>query len=256
MLMAFVGCFAPKGEVKSDGKGADNAEEIRSDEQIGVNNVLFIMKYVQGGKCKIGGPSNAQSTTVNSFYMGETEVTQQLWIAVMGKNPSWFKDGQLDFHWGKEDNMFRPVEKVSWEDCQEFIKKLNELTGKNFRLPTYAEWEYAAKGGRKGKNTRYAGSDDINAVAWYDRNSGWSEITEKTTISLRTQEVAQKEPNELGLYDMTGNVREWVQERQDNMAVTRGGGFHSSPADCEVWKNQVSRTYGDSDIGFRLVMTE
>lgn len=243
--------------MKSEVNGVRDVEEIRPDVVIEVEGVTFVMKFVQGGRCSIGSPSNAQMTTISSFYMAETEVTQELWEAVMGKNPSRFQKGELDFHWGKEDNTQRPVEKVSWNDCQAFIGKLNELTGKTFRLPTYPEWEYAAKGGKKGKKTRFSGSDDINAVAWYSRNSGWSEITLKNTISLRTQRVKQKAPNELGLYDMTGNVREWVQENQEGMGVIRGGGFHTSDSDCEVWRNQVlSVKNSDSDLGIRLAMTE
>ena len=94
-----------------------------------------------------------------------------------------------------------PVERVSWDDCQEFIKKLNRLTGKNFRLPTEAEWEYAARGGNKSKGYKYSGSNDADAVAWYNKNSG-----------SKTQPVAQKQSNELGLYDMSGNVWEWCQD--------------------------------------------
>jgi len=112
-----------------------------------------------------------------------------LWQAVMGTNPSNFKG----------DNM--PVENVSWKDCQEFIGKLNGLTNKKFRLPTEAEWEYAARGGNKSRGYKYAGSDSIDDVAWYDMNG--EEITHP---------VASKQPNELGIYDMTGNVYEWCSD--------------------------------------------
>ena len=126
----------------------------------------------------------------DSYYIGQTEVTQELWEAVMGSNPSYFTG----------DNR-RPVENVSWNDCQEFIEKLNRLTGKNFRLPTEAEWEYAARGGSKSRGYKYSGSNNPDAVAWYDDNSGG-----------KTHPVAQKQSNELGLYDMNGNVFEWCQD--------------------------------------------
>ena len=133
------------------------------------------------------------SVTLSDYYIGQTQVTQELWQVVMGNNPSYFKG----------DNQ-RPMENVSWNDCQEFIEKLNRLTGKNFRLPTEAEWEYAARGGNKSKGYKYSGSNDADAVAWYDDNSGG-----------KTHAVATKQANELGLYDMSGNVLEWCQDWYD-----------------------------------------
>jgi formylglycine-generating enzyme required for sulfatase activity len=127
--------------------------------------------------------------TLSNYYIGETEVTQALWSAVMGENPSNFKG----------DN--RPVEQVSWNDCQTFISKLNALTGKNFRLPTEAEWEYAARGGSKSQGYQYSGSNNLSAVAWHADNSG-----------NQTHDVKSKSPNELGIYDMSGNVWEWCQD--------------------------------------------
>ena len=118
-------------------------------------------------------------TLTNDYYIGKYEVTQKLWQAVMGSNPSYFKGNNL------------PVENVCWNNCQEFISKLNSLTGRNFRLPSEAEWEYAARGG----------SNNLDAVAWYDGNSG-----------NKTHAVGTKQPNELGLYDMAGNVWEWCQD--------------------------------------------
>lgn len=127
----------------------------------------------------------AHKVTLSSFAIGQTEVTQELWEAVMGSNPSNFKGAK------------RPVEGISWNDCQTFITKLNQLTGKKFRLPTEAEWEYAARGGKSGKGYKYAGSNTIDEVAWYGD---------------QTHDVATKKPNELGLYDMSGNVFEWCQD--------------------------------------------
>ena len=170
-------------------------------ETFTVNGVAFKMVKVAGGTFQMGATSEqgsdayddeypVHSVTLSDYYIGQTEVTQELWEAVMGDNPSYFTG----------DNQC-PVERVSWDDCQEFIKKLNRLTGKNFRLPTEAEWEYAARGGNKSKGYKYSGSNDADAVAWYNKNSG-----------SKTQPVAQKQSNELGLYDMSGNVWEWCQD--------------------------------------------
>ena len=128
-------------------------------------------------------------TLTNDYYIGKYEVTQALWQAVMGNNPSNFKGDNL------------PVEKVSWDDCQEFISKLNRITGKTFRLPTEAEWEYAARGGNKSRGYQYSGSNNLLDVAWFRDNSG-----------SKTHAVGTKQPNELGIYDMSGNVDEWCQD--------------------------------------------
>ena len=224
-----------------------------------VNGVDFKMVSVLGGTYTMGATIKqgsdatdsekpAHQVTVSSFSIGQIEVTQALWQAVMGSNPSDFS-GDLQ----------HPVEMVSYNDCLQFITKLNQLTGKQFRLPTEAEWEYAARGGIKSKDFKYAGSDDATAVSWCSSNAE------------RTQQVAQKNPNELGLYDMSGNVWEWCSdwygvyssEQQTNPEgpdsgsnrVCRGGGWHSDPSGCRV----TSRTYNaptktNNRIGFRLVL--
>ena len=161
------------------------------------NGVPFEMVEVRGGTFRMGATSEqgcdaydwekpVHSVTLSGYYIGKTEVTQALWQAVMGSNPSYFEGDDL------------PVEQVSWDDCQEFIRKLNSLTGQNFRLPTEAEWEFACRGGNNSRGYKYSGSNYIDNVAWYDGNSGG-----------KTHPVATKSPNELGIYDMSGNVWEW-----------------------------------------------
>lgn len=186
--------------VWSDGSGG--GDDITGGTQtFTVNGVSFKMVGVEGGTFTMGATSEqgtsdpyddeypTHSVTLSDFAIGETEVTQELWQAVMGSNPSSFSGTNL------------PVEEVSWNDCQTFITKLNQLTGKNFRLPTEAEWEYAARGGNKSKGYKYAGSNTLSDVAWYGDNS-----------SSKTHPVQQKQANELGLYDMSGNVYEWCQD--------------------------------------------
>ena len=165
-----------------------------------IDNLVKNMVRVEGGTFTMGATPEQGSdakdnekpthqVTLSSFYIGKYEVTQEEWQAVMGYNPSDFKGAKL------------PVEDMTWNSCQEFIGKLNALTGKNFRLPTEAEWEFAARGGNISRGYKYAGSNDIDSVAWYGRNSG-----------SRTHDVGQKQPNELGLYDMSGNVCEWCSD--------------------------------------------
>ncbi len=165
-----------------------------------VRGVSFEMVRVEGGTFRMGATSEQEndadsnekpvhSVTLSSYYIGKTEVTQALWQAVMGSNPSYNKGADL------------PVDSVSWNDCQEFIQKLNRLTGFNFRLPTEAEWEFACRGGNNSCGYKYSGSNAIDNVAWYCGNSG-----------QKTHPVATKAPNELGIYDMNGNVIEWCND--------------------------------------------
>ena len=224
-------------------------------ETFTIGSVSFNMVKVKGGTFKMGSNDSealdrekpVHSVTLSDYYIGETEVTQELWEVVMGTNTSYYSGST------------KPVEMVSWDDCQKFINKLNDLTGLEFRLPTEAEWEYAARGGNKSKGYKYAGSNTIDEVAWYYDN-----------LSSSTHPVGTKSPNELGIYDMSGNVWEWCSDwyaiytsvSQTNptgpstgsFRVFRGGGWNSSAQFCRV----AHRGYGTPDIrnsnlGFRLV---
>ena len=239
-----------------------------------VNGVTFKMVAVEGGTFTMGATaeqgSDANSieyplhqVTLSSFYIGETEVTQALWLAVMGSNPSYFTPSN-----NYAENLQRPVEQVSWNDCQTFISRLNELTGKTFRLPTEAEWEFAARGGNKSKGYKYAGSNNINEVAWY-----WDNIPSQSsgTTGYGTQTVATRMPNELGLYDMSGNVWEWCQDwygsyssgaqtnpigpASGSYRVFRGGSWYYNARHCRVSRRSSrSPTNRDLNLGFRLAL--
>ena len=205
------------------------------------------MVFVAGGTFQMGSNSGepVHTVTVSSFYMDATEVTQAEYRKVMGKNPSLFS--------GCDDC---PVENVSWHDANEYAKNVGK------RLPTEAEWEYAARGGSKSKGYRYSGSNDLDAVGWYDNNS-----------DDKTHPVAQKQPNELGLYDMSGNVWEWCSDwygsyssspqnnpqgpNSGSRRVLRGGSWSSIVRYCRV----AMRTGGPPDgggfhPGFRLVLSQ
>ena len=219
-----------------------------------VNGVSFTMIAVKGGAFQMGATAEhadyadsnekpVHSVTLSDFYIGETEVTQELWDAVMGSNPSFYTGNKC------------PVERVSWNDCQEFISKLNAFTGENFKLPTEAQWEYAARGGNKASGYLYSGSNNIGDVAWYNNNS--------------THAVKTKAPNELGIYDMTGNVYEWCSDWYGDYSsssvtnptgsssgsgrVLRGGSRNSSAKGCRVANRSNSDPdYRDRDFGLRL----
>ena len=190
-----------------------------------------------------------QVTLTNDYYMGKYEVTQALWQAVMGSNPSNFKGDNL------------PVEEVSWNDCQEFISKLNSLTGRKFRLPTEAEWEYAARGGKKSRSYQYSGSSNISDVAWYDGNS-----------VNKTHPVGTKQANELGIYDMTGNVWEWCSDwygfysssSQTNPTgadsgssrVFRGGSWYGNARYCRLsFRDCTPPDCRGYNLGLRLALS-
>ena len=229
-----------------------------SNGTLTVNGIKYNMVWVDGGTFRMGATSEqgseisdekpVHSVTLSGYYIGKTEVTQALWQAVMGSNPSYFEGDDL------------PVEQVSWDDCQEFIRKLNSLTGQNFRLPTEAEWEFACRGGNNSRGYKYSGSNYIDNVAWYDGNSG-----------DKTHPVATKSPNELGIYDMSGNVWEWCADwygdyssgRQTNpkgpydgsRRVRRGGGWGGYVRICRSSFRYINfPTYRDYCLGLRLAL--
>lgn len=228
-----------------------------SKRMFSVNGVRFAMVYVEGGSFRMGTSGGefsreapAHNVTVSGFHIGETEVTQQLWQAVMGSNPSGFRGSQL------------PVESVDYYDCQEFIRRLNSLTGEQFRLPYEAEWEFASRGGVRSQGYKYAGSNSIEQVAWYNANSG-----------NRSHEVKSKKPNELGIYDMCGNVWEWCEDWFDENYysyspvhnpkgpidgyswLNRGGSWKSGAKYCRhAYRGQGKASETVNYLGLRLAL--
>ena len=226
-----------------------------------VNGVDFNMIKVEGGTFSMGATSEqredalgdekpAHQVTLSNYYIGQTQVTQELWEAVMGSNPSRIVRNQKN-----------PVENVSW-DCivNEFLPKLNVLTGKKFTLPTEAQWEFAARGGNKSQGYKYSGSNNIDEVAWYhDNNSPFG-----------SKPVSQKLPNELGIYDMTGNIQEWCSDRfwsycaeaqtdptgpeSGSSRVLRGGCFGMYGCLCRVSSRDGADPFRRHYNGFRLVL--
>jgi len=243
------------------------AAQQSDDMVVTVNGVSFKMIRVEGGAFTMGATSEqasdaydnekpAHKVTLSTYYIGETEVTQELWQAVMGSNPSYFNGSS------------RPVEKVGWNDCQEFIRTLNQLTGKNFRLPTEAEWEFAARGGIKSQNYKYSGSNDLNAVVWFSENA---EVIGENSPDYGTHVVKTKKPNELGIYDMSGNVCEWCSDRfgkyssgaqtnpkgasSKSARVVRGGSWNYSGWRCRSsCRFKFSPDECRYNIGLRLVL--
>jgi formylglycine-generating enzyme required for sulfatase activity len=218
------------------------------------NNYEFCMIPVQGGSFNMGDEHGdlwdacrpVHQVHVPDFYIGKYPVTQALWKIVMAdKNPSNFQGDDC------------PVENVSWDDIQQFLTKLNEKTGLRYRLPTEAEWEYAARGGKQSKGYLYAGGNTLNDVAWNYNNSG-----------SKTHSVGGKTPNELGLYDMSGNVWEWCQDvykaypcnsnnrGNSSYRVCRGGGWINGAQICRAaYRDNNWPRSRLSYIGFRLALS-
>jgi formylglycine-generating enzyme required for sulfatase activity len=199
-----------------------------------VSGVSFNMIYVESGEFMMGdtfGEGNRDELPVHPVildgcYLGETVVTQSLYRAVTGRNPSYFKLG--DEH---------PVEQVSWDDAQDFIQKLNQYTGKKYTLPTEAQWEFAARGGTKSRGYLYAGSDKIDEVAWYDGNYQQSRHGSQGT----THPVATKKANELGFYDMSGNLWEWCQDWYDEKFYDTSEARARNPVNLKQGSYRVGR---------------
>ena len=225
------------------------------------DGISIEMVKVEAGSFNMGATPEMQNpdedekpvhrvTLTNNYYIGKYEVTQALWKTVMGNKSSRFKGDNL------------PVEKVSWNNCQKFISKLNKLTGKSFCLPTEAEWEFAARGGKKSRGYQYSGSNTLGDVAWYEGNSG-----------SKTHAVGTKQPNELGIYDMTGNVYEWCQDWYGSYSsspqtnpigavngscrVYRGGCWVSSARNCRTsYRGRRTPDFRYGFLGLRLVLSE
>lgn len=231
-----------------------------------VNMISFSMIKVVGGLFVMGATSEQgpdfpvvvpntpiHLVKLDDFYICSTPVTQALWTSIMfNRNPSSCLGAN------------NPVDNVSWYYCIEFIKRLNTITGENFRLPTEAEWEYAARGGKKRSGFKYSGSNDIDEVAWYKENSNGT-----------SHPVATKKPNELGIYDMSGNVKEWCQDILADYSsdyqinpkraaidtdlfktthnILRGGGYYSSEEYCRI-ATRVTYCPGCHHFGFRLAL--
>ncbi len=248
--------------VSSEATDNSTAKEETSDEgkvSFTVKGVTFNMILVKGGTFDMGATAEqgtdakadekpVHSVTLSDYYIAETEVTQALYEVVIGSNPADSVGAEL------------PVVLVEWGDADLFASKLSELTGRKFRLPTEAEWEYAARGGNKSKGYKYAGSNNLSDVAWYNDIEGGSHA------------VKGKAPNELGIYDMSGNVDEYCAddyapyskdnqtnpkcELKDGGDVTvRGGSFVSEASDCRVSRRGSSRGYVFGSLGFRIAMS-
>ena len=219
-----------------------------------IQNLINNMVQVQGGTFVMGsttGESNEKPThkvSLSTFYIGKYEVTQEEWEVVMGNNPSRFKGSKL------------PVERIRWKDCQAFISKLNAITGKQFRLPTESEWEFAASGGNSSRGYKYSGGNDISDVAWYSDNS-------RNT----THNVGAMRANELGLYDMSGNVWEWCQDWYGSYSssaqvnpcgsstgscrVIRGGCWYNNAEACRISQRFLAEPSDGLDhLGLRLAI--
>lgn len=267
MALALVFSLAScKGGSKNqnDNKPAENAAPVAETKDFTVNGITFKMVKVEGGTFTMGATAEqgmeaeynekpVHEVTLQDYYIGQTEVTQALWNAVMDYNPSYTRGDT------------NPVDKVSWNECKDFVEVLTELTGLPFRLPTEAEWEYAARGGKHSKGYKYAGSDDPEEVAWFVANAG-----------EKSHPVAGKKPNELGLYDMSGNLYEWCEDKylmydgsepqysekmlksdkKREFHIERGGCWNYGPTMCRVaYRHAGNYTHMYAYDGLRLALT-
>jgi len=234
--------------------GENNEVASRSDEQNLITDHKIVEQVIEktpelviansGGRGRNGEVSNPDGIEliyvegkggIKDFYIGKYEVTQEQWIVVMGSNPSRFKGDNL------------PVESVSWNDVHEFLSRLNELTGRNYRLPSQDEWEFAARGGTANRfcpdGCKYSGSNKASDVAWYFSNS-----------RKRTHPVGTKQPNELGVYDMSGNVWEWCEDGNRSSRVIRGGSWNNDSYCSVAYSTSTDLNNRYNNIGFRVVL--
>ena len=248
---------------------SNNSEDLSNTSTYSFGNTLTIpvkdginieMVKVEAGTFRMGATPEMRNpwdeekpvhkvTLTKDYYIGKFEVTQALWKVVMGDNPSKFKG----------DN--RPVEMINWDDCQKFISKLSYMTGRNFRLPTEAEWEFAARGGNKSRGYQYSGSDNLEEVAWFGKNS-----------RKKTHPVGTKQANELGIYDMAGNVWELCQDwngkypstplvdptgpNSGSYRVCRSGSWYHSYRHCHSSFRINSGSEKSEKCGLRIVLSE
>ena len=255
----------------------DVSDDMNENINVEVKGVTFTMIKVNGDTFYMGAQNDnpngynydeeaeafetpVHQVTLSDYYIGETEVTQELWLAIMGKWPDSSFENQPNTAHGLGNDF--PVYYINWNDCQNFILALNKITGRTFRLPTEAEWEYAARGGDMSNGYKYSGSNNIDDVAWYIFNS-----------NITAHPVGQKSVNELEIYDMSGNVEEWCQDWYDDYndnnqinptgpscgscRILRGGSWLFDKNICRTsHRGILSPHFRFSEIGFRLVLVQ
>ena len=264
MVFTLASCKGGSKNSKDTAAGKEAAASVAETKEFTVKGVTFKMVKVEGGTFSMGATSEqgteaqfnekpVHEVTLEDYYIGQTEVTQALWQAVMDYNPSYTRWPEC------------PVDKISWNEYKDFIEALSELTGLPFRMPTENEWEYAARGGKYSKGYKYAGSDNIDEVAWYVANA-----------EEKSHPVASKKPNELGIYDMSGNVYEWCEDKylmydgsepqysekmlksdkKREFHIERGGCWNYGPTMCRVaYRHAGNYTHMYAYDGLRLALT-